>query len=98
LIRGSYTLALEGATYEGSVAVLRGPEVVSERTLRTDDGGSPRAGRGEKLMPALAECLEEARVGRAAEHDPRRALERQAITARMRARARREPAPLEQAA
>jgi len=65
LISGSYTVALEGATYEGSVAVLRDSEVVSERSLRADDGGSPRAGRGEKLMPALAECLEEARVGRA---------------------------------
>jgi tRNA threonylcarbamoyladenosine biosynthesis protein TsaB len=61
----SYTLALEGATYEGSVALIRDSEVVSERTLRADDGGSPRAGRGERLMPAVAECLEAAGVGRA---------------------------------
>ena len=61
----SYTLALEGATYEGSVALMRDSEVVAERTLRADDGGSPRAGRGERLMPAVAECLEDAGVGRA---------------------------------
>lgn len=61
----SYTLAIEGATYEGSVALLRDSEVVAERTLRAEDGGSPRAGRGgERLMPAVAECLGEAGVGR----------------------------------
>jgi tRNA threonylcarbamoyladenosine biosynthesis protein TsaB len=59
-----YTLALEGATYEGSVALLRESEVVAERTLRAEDGDSPRAGRGERLMPAVAECLEEAGAGR----------------------------------
>jgi len=58
------TLALEGATYEGSVALIRGSEVVAERTLRAEDGGSPRAGRGERLMPAVAECLAEAGAGR----------------------------------
>ena len=62
--RPFYTLALEGATYEGSVALLRDSKVVVERTLRAEDGGSPRAGRGERLMPAVAECLAEARVGR----------------------------------
>lgn len=61
----SYTLALEGATYEGSVALIRDSEVVAERTLRAEDGGSPRAGRGERLMPAVAECFVEAGVGRA---------------------------------
>ena len=65
LISGSYTLALEGATYEGSVALIRESEVVAERTLRAEDGGSPRAGSGERLMPAVAECLGEAGVGRA---------------------------------
>jgi tRNA threonylcarbamoyladenosine biosynthesis protein TsaB len=60
----SYTLALEGATYEGSVALIVDSSVVAERTLRADDGGSPRAGRGERLMPAVAECLDEAGVGR----------------------------------
>jgi len=55
-----YTLAIDGSTYEGSVALLRGSKVVAERTLKEDDGAAPRAGRGEKLMPAIAECLSEA--------------------------------------
>jgi tRNA threonylcarbamoyladenosine biosynthesis protein TsaB len=58
----SITVAIEGATYQGSVAVIRGAEVVSERTLQAEDGGIPRAGRGERLMPAVAECLDEAGV------------------------------------
>jgi tRNA threonylcarbamoyladenosine biosynthesis protein TsaB len=58
----SITLAIEGATYQGSVAVIRNAEVVAERTLQAEDGGIPRAGRGERLMPAVAECLDEAGV------------------------------------
>ena len=58
----SITLAIEGATYQGSVAVIRDAEVVAERTIYGEDGGSPRAGRGERLMPAVAECLEDAGV------------------------------------
>jgi tRNA threonylcarbamoyladenosine biosynthesis protein TsaB len=58
----SITLAIEGATYQGSVAVIRDAEVVSERTLQAEEGGISRAGRGERLMPALAECLDEAGV------------------------------------
>ncbi|MGZ3556552.1 MAG: tRNA (adenosine(37)-N6)-threonylcarbamoyltransferase complex dimerization subunit type 1 TsaB [Gemmatimonadaceae bacterium] len=58
----SITLAIEGATYQGSVSVIRDAEVVAERTLQAEDGGIPRAGRGERLMPAVAECLEEASV------------------------------------
>jgi tRNA threonylcarbamoyladenosine biosynthesis protein TsaB len=57
-----YTLAIEGATYHGSVAVVRGSEVVCERVLSADEGGAPRAGRGERLMPAIAECLAEAGI------------------------------------
>jgi tRNA threonylcarbamoyladenosine biosynthesis protein TsaB len=57
-----YTLALEGSTYQGSVALMRGSEVICERTLQAEDGGAPRAGRGERLMPAVAECLREAGV------------------------------------
>ena len=64
-MKRSYTLALEGATYQGSVALLRDSEVVAERTLHEEDGGMPRAGRGEKLMPAVAECMKEAGVERA---------------------------------
>ena len=44
----SITLAIEGATYQGSVAVIRDAEVVAERTLQAEDGGIPRAGRGAK--------------------------------------------------
>jgi tRNA threonylcarbamoyladenosine biosynthesis protein TsaB len=58
----SITLAIEGATYQGSVAVIREAETVAERTLQGEDGGIPRAGRGERLMPAVAECLDEAGV------------------------------------
>jgi len=54
-----YTLALEGATYEGSVAILRESKVVAERTLTADDGHPQRRG-GERLMPAVAECIMEA--------------------------------------
>jgi tRNA threonylcarbamoyladenosine biosynthesis protein TsaB len=61
---GSYTLAIEGATYGGSVALLADSTVIAERTLRADDDGIPRMGRGERLMPAVAECLTEAGVKR----------------------------------
>ena len=47
----SYTLALEASTYAGSVAVLRGSDVVATRDVemgRRDD---------EKLMPAVADCV-----------------------------------------
>jgi tRNA threonylcarbamoyladenosine biosynthesis protein TsaB len=60
----SYTIALDGSTYQGSVAVLRDSQVVAERSLGGDDTGIPRAGRGETLMPAIAECLKEAGIKR----------------------------------
>ena len=56
----SYTLALEGATYQGSVALLVDSTVIAERTLRVADDAIPSVGRGERLMPAVAECLHEA--------------------------------------
>jgi tRNA threonylcarbamoyladenosine biosynthesis protein TsaB len=59
-----YTLALEGATYSGSVALIGEGRVVAERTIGGEDGSVSRAGRGEKLMPALAECLEDAGIDR----------------------------------
>lgn len=58
------SLALEGATYSGSVAVIREGRVLAERTIGGEDGSVSRAGRGEQLMPAIAECLEEARIDR----------------------------------
>jgi tRNA threonylcarbamoyladenosine biosynthesis protein TsaB len=56
------TIAIEGATYDGSVAILRGTQVLTERSLSSADGSVHRGGRGERLMPALAECIAEARV------------------------------------
>ena len=58
----SYTLALEGATYEGSVALLADSIVVAERTIAREDGDISRTRSGERLMPAVAECLAEAGV------------------------------------
>jgi tRNA threonylcarbamoyladenosine biosynthesis protein TsaB len=58
----SHTIALDGSTYTGSVAILRGSAVVVERTLGGSDGGIERSGRGESLMPAIAECLSEAGI------------------------------------
>jgi tRNA threonylcarbamoyladenosine biosynthesis protein TsaB len=60
----SHTIALDGSTYTGSVALLRDATVIAERTLGGSDGGVQRAGRGESLMPAIAECLAEAGVAR----------------------------------
>jgi tRNA threonylcarbamoyladenosine biosynthesis protein TsaB len=59
----SYTIALDGSTYRGSVALLRGSELVAERTLGEDAGGQ-RSGKGESLMPAIAECVEEVGMDR----------------------------------
>jgi tRNA threonylcarbamoyladenosine biosynthesis protein TsaB len=61
---GSYTLALEGATYEGSVAVMSDADVIAERAIAPEYGGISRIGKGERLMPAVAECLAEAGVKR----------------------------------
>jgi tRNA threonylcarbamoyladenosine biosynthesis protein TsaB len=61
----SHTIALEGSTYSGSVALLRGSEVIAERTLGGEEGSGKReAGRGEALMPAIAECLNETGIKR----------------------------------
>lgn len=60
----TYTLALDGSTYSGSVGLIRDGVVVAERTLGGDDGAVSRVGRGEKLMPAIAECLDAAKVSR----------------------------------
>ena len=62
----SYTIALDGSTYQGSVAVIRDSEVVAERTLGGEEGGRGKGegGRGDALMPAIAECLKEARIKR----------------------------------
>lgn len=56
-----YTLALEGSTYTGSVALLRGHSVIAERTLPAT-GTPSRDGREERVLPSVVECLDEARV------------------------------------
>lgn len=54
------TLAIDAATYEGSVAVLRGHEVLAER------GTAMRGAHEERLMPAVAGALADAGVAPAA--------------------------------
>jgi len=51
------TLALEGSTYAGSVAVIRGTEVIADVTLEDVEGSVPAAGRGDRMLPAVAECM-----------------------------------------
>lgn len=56
-----FTLALEGSTYAGSVALIRDHEVIAEREL----GNVPkpgRAGREEQFMPMVADCLRGGKV------------------------------------
>lgn len=57
-----YTLALDGSTYAGSVALLRGSVVIAERTL-ADAVVLPKGGREERVLPIVAECLDECGVG-----------------------------------
>ena len=47
----SYTLALEAATYAGSVAVLRGSDIVVARDVEMGRRAE------ERLMPVVAECV-----------------------------------------
>ncbi len=59
-----YTLAIEGSTYSGSVALLRGDRLIAERTL-VDSGTPSKDGRDERVLPSVAECLQDGgiRVG-----------------------------------
>ena len=55
------TLALDGSTYAGSVALTRGSEVISERQLpRAVKPG--REGREEHFLPMVAECLSDGKA------------------------------------
>jgi tRNA threonylcarbamoyladenosine biosynthesis protein TsaB len=55
------TLALDGSTYAGSVAVIRDGVAIAERAL--EDVPKPgRGGREELFLPMVAECLREAEV------------------------------------
>ena len=56
------TVVVEGATYQGSVALLRGSTVIAESSLDTNDDGNVRGGRGERLMPAIAGCMSRAEI------------------------------------
>ena len=58
----AFTIVLEGATYEGSVALLEDSRLAAERSINPVEGGLPRTGSGEQLMPAIAECLAECEV------------------------------------
>jgi tRNA threonylcarbamoyladenosine biosynthesis protein TsaB len=55
----SFTIVLEGSTYEGSVALLEDSRVAAERSINAEDGGAAPARKGDLLMPAVAECLAE---------------------------------------
>ena len=53
------TLALDGSTYAGSVAIIRDGAVIAERAL--DDVPKPgRGGREELFLPMVAGCLDDA--------------------------------------
>jgi tRNA threonylcarbamoyladenosine biosynthesis protein TsaB len=55
------TLALDGSTYAGSVALISGKEIIAERQLpRAAKPG--REGREENFMPMVAECLRDGKV------------------------------------
>jgi tRNA threonylcarbamoyladenosine biosynthesis protein TsaB len=64
------TLALDGSTYAGSVALIRETDVIAQREL--EETGKPgRSGREELFMPMVAECL---RDGKAAVGDLQRVV------------------------
>src|ERR1043165_5684675 len=56
------TLALDGSTYAGSVALIREREVIAERQLPAV-AKPGRAGRAEHFMPMVAQCLSDGKVG-----------------------------------
>jgi tRNA threonylcarbamoyladenosine biosynthesis protein TsaB len=55
------TLALDGSTYAGSVALIRDGVVIGERAL-ADVAKPGRAGREELFLPMVAACLADAGV------------------------------------
>lgn len=56
-----YSLAVDGSTYAGTVAVLSGRDVIAERSL-PDSGIPARGQRGEDFMPMVVECMAEGGV------------------------------------
>jgi len=55
------TLAVDGSTYAGSVALIRERTVIAERQL-TQAAKPGREGRSEHFMPMVAECLRDGKV------------------------------------
>ena len=55
------TLALDGSTYSGSVAVIRDDVVIAERELPPSPTPG-RSGRDENFMPMVAEALKDAGI------------------------------------
>ena len=55
------TLALDGSTYAGSVAVIRDAVVVASRELQ-NIATPGKGGREEQFLPMIAACLDDARV------------------------------------
>src|SRR5215208_8501903 len=56
-----FTLAMDGSTYAGSVALIREREIVAEREL-PQVAKPGREGREEHFMPMVAECLRDGKV------------------------------------
>ena len=54
-----YTLAVDGSTYAGTVALICGRDVIAERSL-PDSGIPVRGQRGEDFMPMVVECMADA--------------------------------------
>ncbi|MBA2708904.1 MAG: tRNA (adenosine(37)-N6)-threonylcarbamoyltransferase complex dimerization subunit type 1 TsaB [Gemmatimonadaceae bacterium] len=57
-----HTIAIEGSTYAGSVALLCGATVIAERTL-ADSGIPAKGGRTEMMLPSVAACLGDCGIG-----------------------------------
>lgn len=55
------SLVVDGSTYAGTVAVLRGSDVAAALSL-PDSGIPSRGQRAEDFMPMVAACLDEAKV------------------------------------
>lgn len=56
------TLALDGSTYAGSVALIRERDVIAERQLPAV-AKPGREGRAEHFMPMVAQCLSDGKAG-----------------------------------
>jgi tRNA threonylcarbamoyladenosine biosynthesis protein TsaB len=56
-----FSLAVDGSTYAGTVALISGREIIAERSL-PDSGIPARGQRGEDFMPMVVECMARAGV------------------------------------